>query len=64
MKTFLTTFSAVLLAILAAVAVLYFVATRLHPRPTAISQDQLSSEEAHTRELMKSLSASGRKSVP
>jgi len=58
MKTFLTTFSPVLLAILVAAAVLYFVATRLHPRPTAISQEQVPVEEVYARQLMKGLSAS------
>jgi hypothetical protein len=59
MKTFLTIFLAVLLAVLASAGVLYFIATRrLHTRPAAISpHDAFSPEEAYARRLMKGLSA-------
>src|SRR5208337_1918674 len=57
MKTFLTIFSAVLLAILASAGVLYFVANRLHSRAAVVSQDQISPDEAYARQVMKGLSA-------
>ena len=56
MRTFLTTFSAVLLAILVSAGVLYFMATRLQTRPAPIPQPQISPEEAYARQLMKGLS--------
>jgi len=56
MRTFFATFSAVLLAILVSAGVLYFVAPHLHTRRAAVSQAQISPEEAHARQLMKELS--------
>jgi hypothetical protein len=56
MKTFVTVFSAVLLAILTSAGVLYFVAIRLHSRPAVNLQSQISSEEAYARRVMKGLS--------
>jgi hypothetical protein len=57
MKTFLTIFSAVLLAILTSTGILYFMSIRLHARPVAFPHDQISPEEVYARQLMKGLSA-------
>jgi hypothetical protein len=57
MRTFFTTFFAVLLAILASAAVIHFVRARLDSKRMAVSQNQLPPEEAYARQLMKGLSA-------
>lgn len=60
MKTFLSTFVAVLLAILASAGILYFAANRLHSRHAVIYKNQISAvspEEAYARQVMKGLSA-------
>ncbi|SRR6266849_123467 len=56
MKIFLTTFSAVVLAILVSAGILYFIATRLHTKPATISGAEISLEEAYARQTMKGLS--------
>ena len=58
MKSFLITFSAVLLAILAAVGILHFIRNPVH-HPDKLSQPQISAEEARARRVDPSMDGHG-----